>query len=101
MNRRFGGTYGLHLQGKNIRERGISVSRWLQTGAHAGSSLTDIFTLKMEAICSSETSVHTISTWQHIPEDDILQITLNHSKNYIQPEFQKTGVSLLSQFQGF
>jgi hypothetical protein len=30
-------------------------------------------TLKMEAICSSETSVNTISTWCHIPEDGILQ----------------------------
>jgi hypothetical protein len=31
VNRRFGGTYRLHLQGKTIRERGNSVSRWLQT----------------------------------------------------------------------
>jgi hypothetical protein len=30
MNRRFGGTYRLHLQGRKIRERGTSVSRWLQ-----------------------------------------------------------------------
>jgi hypothetical protein len=30
------------------------------------------FTLKMEAIRSSETSVHTRSTWRHIPEDGIL-----------------------------
>jgi hypothetical protein len=29
MNRRFGGTYRLHLQGRKIRERGTSVSRWL------------------------------------------------------------------------
>jgi hypothetical protein len=28
--RHFGGTYGLHLQGRKIRERGTSVSRWLQ-----------------------------------------------------------------------
>jgi hypothetical protein len=27
----FGGTYRLHLQGRKIRERGTSVSRWLQT----------------------------------------------------------------------
>jgi hypothetical protein len=31
VNRRFGGTYRLHLHGKKIRERGITVSRWLQT----------------------------------------------------------------------
>jgi hypothetical protein len=31
VNRRFGGKYRLHLQGRNIRERGTSVSRWLQS----------------------------------------------------------------------
>jgi hypothetical protein len=31
VNRRFGGTYRLHLQGRKIRERWTSVSRWLQT----------------------------------------------------------------------
>jgi hypothetical protein len=31
VNRRFGGTYRLHLQGRKIRERETSVSRWLQT----------------------------------------------------------------------
>jgi hypothetical protein len=30
VNRRFGGTYRLHLRGRKIRERGTSVSRWLQ-----------------------------------------------------------------------
>jgi hypothetical protein len=30
VNRRFGGTYRLHHQGRKIRERGTSVSRWLQ-----------------------------------------------------------------------
>jgi hypothetical protein len=44
----------------------------LQLPAHVGSSLADFYTLKMEAICSSETSVYTISTWHHIPEDGIL-----------------------------
>jgi hypothetical protein len=29
--RHFGGTYLLRLQGRKIRERGTSVSRWLQT----------------------------------------------------------------------
>jgi hypothetical protein len=32
VNRHFGGTYCLHLQGRKIRKRGTSVSRWLQTG---------------------------------------------------------------------
>jgi hypothetical protein len=31
VNRRFGGTDRLHLQGRKICERGTSVSRWLQT----------------------------------------------------------------------
>jgi hypothetical protein len=38
----------------------------------AGSSLADLLTLKMEAICSSETSVHTRSTRRYIPEDGVL-----------------------------
>jgi hypothetical protein len=44
----------------------------LQPPAHAGSSFADFFILKMEATCSSETSVHTRSTRRHIPEDGIL-----------------------------
>jgi hypothetical protein len=40
--------------------------------AHAGSSLADFSTLKMEAIRSSEMSVHTRSTRRHIPEEGIL-----------------------------
>jgi hypothetical protein len=31
-NRRFGGTYHIHIHGIKSRERGTSVSRWLQTG---------------------------------------------------------------------
>jgi hypothetical protein len=55
LNRHFEGTYRLHLQGRKILERRNSVSRWL------------------EAIGSSETSVHSIrSTRRHIPEDGIL-----------------------------
>jgi hypothetical protein len=46
------------------------MSRWLQT-LHAGSSLSDFSTLKMEAICSFERSGHTRSTRRHIPEDGI------------------------------
>jgi hypothetical protein len=57
VNRRFGGTYRLHLQ----------------PPAHAGSPLADFSTLKMEAIRSSETLVNARSTQRHIPEGDILQ----------------------------
>jgi hypothetical protein len=45
----------------------------LQPPAHADSSLADLFTLKIEAIRSSETSVHMRSTRRHIPEDGMLQ----------------------------
>jgi hypothetical protein len=38
VNRRFGGTYRLHLQGRKIRERGTSVSKWLQTEPLVGSN---------------------------------------------------------------
>jgi hypothetical protein len=31
VNRRFGGTYCLHLQGRKIHERGTIMSRWLQS----------------------------------------------------------------------
>jgi hypothetical protein len=31
LNRCFGGTYRLHLQGRKIHEQGTSVSRWLQS----------------------------------------------------------------------
>jgi hypothetical protein len=68
----FGGTYRLHLQGRKIRERETSVSRWLQTATCSRWFLSDFFTLKMEAIRSFETSVHTGSTRCHIPEDGIL-----------------------------
>jgi hypothetical protein len=75
VNRRFGGIYRLHLQGRKIRERGTNVSRCsLQPPAHAGSSLADFYTLKMRPILSSETSVYKKSARHHIPEDGSLQI---------------------------
>jgi hypothetical protein len=48
VNRRFGGIYRLHLQGRKIYERRTSVARWLAT------------------------SVNTRPTQRHIPEEDIL-----------------------------
>jgi hypothetical protein len=50
-----------------------AVTMKLQVPAHAGSSLADFSTLKMEAIRSPETSVQsTISTRRHNPENGIL-----------------------------
>jgi hypothetical protein len=47
-----------------------------QPTSHAGSSLTDFSTLKMKAIRSYETSVHTRSTRSHIPDDGIFHVYL-------------------------
>jgi hypothetical protein len=90
VNRLFGGTYRLHLQGRKIRGWGTSVSRWLQTA--------DFSTLKMEVIRTSETSVHARSTQRHIPEDGILQektwlflqdgATANYSINVLSEMFE-------------
>jgi hypothetical protein len=80
VNRRFGGTYCLLLQG--ISEEPVWAGGW----AHAGSSFANFSTLNMEAIRSSETSVYTISAWRHIPEDGIL-----HQKSHCRlmwPEFE-------------
>jgi hypothetical protein len=43
-----------------------------QPPAQSASSLANFSTLKMEAIRSFETSIHTRSTRRHIPEDGIL-----------------------------
>jgi hypothetical protein len=61
-NRRFGGTYRLHLQGL------------LATCFHAGFLLAYFSTLKMEAICSSETTFHFQQTTRaYIPEDGTIK----------------------------
>jgi hypothetical protein len=44
--------------------------------AEVVSSLPILFTLMMEAVHSSKTSVITRATWHHIPEDGILHIPL-------------------------
>jgi hypothetical protein len=51
--------------------------RSLLPPAHTGSSLMDFSILKMEAIRSSKTSVHTRSTRYHIPEHSILKLLFN------------------------
>jgi hypothetical protein len=70
VNRRFGGTYRLHLQGLKNKLSNHSachlLSRWF---------LAEVIfsTLKMEAICSSETSVDTqLTTRRYFPEDGTL-----------------------------
>jgi hypothetical protein len=50
----------------------IQLGGWMQPPAHTGSSLADFSTMKMEAIRSSDTSVHTRSTGRDVPEDGIL-----------------------------
>jgi hypothetical protein len=56
----------------------------LQAPAHAASSLADFSILKIEAIRSPETSVHTRSTWRHIPEDGIFIVTAVKTSNLTQ-----------------
>jgi hypothetical protein len=64
VSRRFGVTYRLHVQGRKISERGPSVqsaatcSPWFLA--------SEFFTLKVEAIHSSGTSVYTIYTRRYI-----------------------------------
>jgi hypothetical protein len=71
---RFGGTYRRHLQGRRVsqgrnqHEAGSKQSRSMPVSFFAFSS-----TLKMGAICSSETSVDFhLTTWRYIPEDNSL-----------------------------
>jgi hypothetical protein len=61
MNRCFGGTYHRHLQGRKSAEQETSESSSFLLGWY--------WTLKMEVIRSSETSVHIRSTRRYIPED--------------------------------
>jgi hypothetical protein len=77
-NRRFGGTYSLHHQGdQNRRARNNyvvvlrSVLRLPVIGNVAPSPLI-LVTLMMEAILSSETSVHRRPIRLNIPEDGII-----------------------------
>jgi hypothetical protein len=79
-HRWFEGTYRLHLQGRrNKFSKNQQARRW-QVFRLAEYSCLPVFaelissTLKMEAICSFETSVETQRTIRrHIPEDDTLQ----------------------------
>jgi hypothetical protein len=56
----------------------------LQPPPHAGSSLAEFSTLKMKAMHSSETSVHTRTTRHHIKENGILHSNRRENlKSYI------------------
>jgi hypothetical protein len=54
----------------------------MQPPAHAGSSLADFSTLKMEVIRYYETSVYTRYTRRHIPENGILH---SHRRENLKP----------------
>jgi hypothetical protein len=79
VNRRFGGTYRLHLQGQRNAFSKEPASNCLPPACHllARWFLAEIIslTLEMEAISSSETSVGTQRTTRHyIVEDGTLHI---------------------------
>jgi hypothetical protein len=75
---------------QTVELRGRVISS-LQQPAHAGSSLADFYTLKMEAIRSSETSVHTRSTRRHIPEDGILHSHRRENlKSYVKERISRS-----------
>jgi hypothetical protein len=74
----------------------------LQPPAHAGSSLVDFSTLKMEAIRYFETSADTRSTRRHIPEDGILQNSncfayLEHHLHFTTPTIEDDGNTAAKQ----
>jgi hypothetical protein len=78
-NRRFGATYHLHHKGENNQRTRYNVS-----SNFVPSSLI-LFTLMMEAIISSETSVLTLTTRCHIQEDGILH-------NHLREDFKSCRV---------
>jgi hypothetical protein len=78
VNRRFGGTYRLHLQGRRISRALLAIFSHACFFAHL-----IFFTLKMEAICSSETSVDTQrTTWRYSPEGDFLVVYKSHKRYF-------------------
>jgi hypothetical protein len=71
INRSFGGMCRLHLQGR--RNNASEEKCYTVTNRLTRFLARVIYTsLKMEATCSSETSVYNRPTRRHIPEDGIL-----------------------------
>jgi hypothetical protein len=89
-NRRFRGTYRLHIKGEKTSE---PVTTLTVTGVFLLLDTANVpnlsipASLVMEAICSSETSVLTRATRRNIPEYGI-------PKNYIVPTFLENYISL-------
>jgi hypothetical protein len=84
VNRRFRGTYRLHLQG--LKNKMSKKPAWKQVTSKKQFSrrlLADLnfSTMKMEAICYSETSVQR-TTRRYIPEDDTLRSCLDLQTEY-------------------
>jgi hypothetical protein len=101
VDRRFGGTNRLHLQGGRKNKKIHKLAPALTI-----SSLADLFifpsVLKMEAIRSSETSVNTTSTLCHIPEDCFLHSNrLENLKSYTEPELYETTIEMYRLFPHF
>jgi hypothetical protein len=90
-NRRFGGSYRLHHQDdKNRQARNVSsicsicckeIHSWLQLLVTANVPNSILFTLMMEAIRSSETSVLTIATRQTSQKAEFFLVTTVKTSN--------------------
>jgi hypothetical protein len=89
VNRRFGGTYRLHLQGRKIRERGTSVSRWLQLiyvplkrrftqDLHAPTSQKSAFFIVTAVKISNLTIIAMSTNAHHLTLSWGLTVQLNH-----------------------
>jgi hypothetical protein len=87
VNRSFGGTYRLHLHGRISGARYQHESKPSFPPAFTLVSCSFHSTLKMEVICSSETSVDfQLTSWSYIQEESTLIITAvrtSNLKNYI------------------
>jgi hypothetical protein len=93
-NQLFRGTYRLNNQGEKNQRARKSVSSNYQpkhATANAVPSSLILFTLMIQAIRPSETSVLTRGTWHKIPEDDILH---SHRRENLKSYIALTGWTL-------